>query len=97
MTLTEKEKIILKAGCDSEYNSICSGGDWVFATIDNSKLGSKVARGVISSLVKKGLIEIEDQEGNGKPNDMAIFCTKKGKEVCINEGFEDKDVLTNGW
>ena len=38
--------------------------------------------GVISSLVKKGLVEVLDQEGEGKLNDITIMTTKEGAEVC---------------
>ena len=88
--LTENEKIILKAGCDSEYESICCeyGRDWVFATIENSKLNSKVARGVISSLIKKGLVEVFDNEGFNNSNDMVLIATPEGKNLCIKLGYE---------
>jgi predicted transcriptional regulator len=87
MNLTENEKAIMKAGCDSEYDNFCEAPTWVFSVIDNSKLDAKIARGVISSLVKKGLVEVFDNEGRGKANDMAITATESGIEICNELGF----------
>lgn len=94
INLTDNEKAILKAGCNSEYNNICDGEDWVLATIRNSGLSPKVARGVIASLIKKGLVMVHNTEGeeDKDPNNMVIWATDKGVEVCKNLGFTKEKV-----
>jgi len=93
MKLTENEKAILKGGCDSEYDDFCDDGPdncvgtWAFSAIDNAKIDSKIARGVIASLVKKGLVTIMDNEGKGKTADMIITPTITGYNICVNLGF----------
>ncbi len=59
----------------------------MFDAIHYSKLDPKVARGVASSLVKKGLVEVFDNEGRGKANDMVIAPTKEGYVVCVQLGY----------
>lgn len=91
--LTENEKAILKGGCDSDFDNFCSElgndycGTWVFDAIDKSKLDPKSARGVISSLVKKGVVTILDNEGNGKSRDMVVIPTKIGYDACVELGY----------
>lgn len=84
MNLTENEIIILKA---SRTNNFCDAVEddtpWVFAVIDESHLDPKVARGTISSLVKKGLVIVFDYEGRGRANDMCFTLTDEGKKVTI--------------
>lgn len=87
VNLTKNEKIIMHSGCESDFDNFCEFGTWVFDVIDKSKLDPKVARGVISSLVKKGLVVVEDQEGRGNSNDMAIIATKEGVKVCAELGY----------
>jgi len=57
----------------------------VFATISNSGLSAKVARGVISSLIKKGLVNVDS---NG--DDSTIYATEEGKKVCTELGFHEE-------
>lgn len=83
MHLTENEKIVLNAGCKSNYENFCVGRTWVFDVIDCSKLDAKVARGVISSLVKKELVEVCDYD-----DETEIYATKAGIEICEDLGFE---------
>ncbi len=90
MNITDNEKAILKGGCDSDYDNFCENPTWVFDAIDKSGLSPKVARGVISSLVKKGLVVIEDNEGKkgkGRSDDMTIFATDEGVNVCESLGY----------
>ncbi len=82
LNLTENELAILKGARINEYCDAYESTPWVFSVIDYSKLDAKVARGVISSLVKKDLIQIEDYEGNNNPDDMILHFTKKAKELC---------------
>lgn len=76
--LTDKEEDILKAMRDNEFQDALTdvGGVWVFSVIDNAGLDAKVARGVISSLVKKGLVEVWDNDG-----EPCISYTDAGKEI----------------
>lgn len=76
--LTSNEQAILRAGRDSEYDNFTENPTWVFSVIEGSGLDAKVARGVISSLVKKGLVEVFDNEGNGRADDMCIVTTDAG-------------------
>lgn len=85
--MTDLELKIMKAGCDSDYDNFCEEPTWVFDVIDKSEIGAKQARGVISSLVKKGLVEVFDNEGHGNPNDMAIVATESGVEICRDHNF----------
>lgn len=52
---------------------------WVFAWIDEIGIGSKILRGVFSSLVKKDLIRIEGKVGN---DDATIHFTDEGRRIC---------------
>lgn len=84
LNLTPNELAVLKG---ARVNNFCDAGDkddgspWVFAVIEYSKLDEKVARGVLSSLVKKGLVEIYDAEGRNKANDMYLIFTDKAFDL----------------
>jgi hypothetical protein len=73
MNITENERVILQGAIESEYGdqSVVGGGaTWTFSAIDHSGLTGKVASGVISSLVKKGLAIVGDSgeiDGTGEP------------------------------
>lgn len=82
VNLTEKELAILNASRETDYGDASQGeSPWVFAVIEKSRLDSKVARGVIASLVRKELAAVGDYEGKGKPDDMVFSLTTKGIEV----------------
>lgn len=75
--LTEKETLIMKAGRSNNFGDCMEYPQWSFAVIDYSTLDAKVARGVISSLVKKGLVFIQGEKGENE-----IFgYTDLGKEL----------------
>lgn len=80
ITLTQLEQEILKASRNTDYGDAVEEAVWVFAVILESKLDPKIARGVISSLVKKQLVCIDDYEGKGKQDDMVFSLTAKGIE-----------------
>lgn len=82
--LTENEKAILRGSCDNEFANAFEENNltWVFAAIATSGLSPEVARGAISSLVKKGIVEISGYEGKKKTEDMMIALTEVGKAVC---------------
>ncbi len=86
MTTTEKEKIYLLAITKSNYfDDGLSDKDqavWCFSVTDEiSEYTPQQAKGVMSSLVKKDLITIEDYEGKNRPDDMTVCMTQKGIEV----------------
>ena len=85
MNLTEKEKVILKAGNhDSLDYSFCYDYIWTYDLIDCSELKPEIAKGVLSSLVKKELIFIE-QDGRYP----CVMTTQEGKKVCQELGYID--------
>jgi len=82
--LTENELAILKASRTNDFADAGEGSTtWVFAVIQSSGLDPKVARGVIASLVKKGLVAIDDYEGDRKSDDMTFSLSPKGIEVVL--------------
>ncbi len=85
MKFTENEKAIFKGARDNNFEDCfeeyCPGylnNTWVFAVIEGSGLDPKVARGAIASLVKKGMVQIDDYEGKGRANDMTFCLTAEG-------------------
>lgn len=80
---TASEIAIFKGSRDNEYaNVFKEGRSWVFTVIDYSGLDPKVARGSISSLIKKGIVQVI--EDNGYPGTPTFEYTKKGKELAWN-------------
>lgn len=68
MKLTKLEVYLLNAMRTNEYNdALQDGHTWTFTAIDNSGMEPEAARGVIASLVKKGLVVAE--KGNKKSGD----------------------------
>jgi len=83
MKTTLKEQQILWATFNNEYAAgDYTAGTWTFAVIDNSEIPRAQARGVISSLIKKGLLIVEDTEGKNRNDDMACYRTEAGNEQC---------------
>ena len=56
--LTDMERKIIWASRKSDYIDAAKGATWVFDVIDKSGIDPKQARGVISSLIKKGLVNV---------------------------------------
>jgi hypothetical protein len=84
MDFTDNEKAILKGARVNEFSdAFAEPGNcpWVFSVIEYSGLDPKVARGAIASLVKKGVIEISDYEGDGKADDMILSATDLGMKI----------------
>ena len=81
---TANEIAIFKGSRGNEYANVFEeGGTQTFSVIDYSGLDPKVARGVISSLIKKGIILIIDDNGYG--GDTTTFeYTVKGKKLAWN-------------
>jgi len=89
VVLTDKEKIYLKAIPLSDYNDgdqwKDGGGVWCFSVTDQiTEYTPQQAKGVMSSLVKKGLINIMDYEGGGRPEDMCVGLTLEGVQALKN-------------
>lgn len=82
MNLTEWEKKILIASTHTEFGSALEDNwPWIWSVIDHSGLDSKQARGVLSSLIKKGLVCIDDYSGKGNSNDFIFVLSDTGKEI----------------
>ena len=88
-TLTIKEIQILNGMRTNEYNDAFENATWSFTAIDNSGMSAKIARGVISSLVKKELV-IVSPAYDGEPE--MIGYTEEGKNL-----FTNADGLTCPW
>lgn len=89
--LTELEVKVLKASRVTDFGDCLEHGQWSFAVCDKSGLNGKIYRGVVSSLIKKGLITIWD---NGRVWDGKIIAgyeenqvfefTDKGRELFMS-------------
>lgn len=84
--LTELEIKLLNASRVSDYEDAYYEPTWLFDVVSKSGLTEKVARGVMSSLVKKGLASISDWEGHGKYSDSVFLLTDVGKMVFETDG-----------
>jgi hypothetical protein len=85
---TDNEKAILKGARDNAYADAFDGElPWVFAVINESGLDPKSAREVIASLVKKGIVAIEDYKGKGHADDMILVVTDHGLAVAKHTKF----------
>lgn len=103
MNLTEKEIKILNGMRENEYGDALANvggeydfenycGTWTFTAIENSGLDAKTARGVISSLVKKGLVianTVTSYQRTRYNDEDTIEFTKTGAELFINADGEN--------
>lgn len=103
MNLTEKEIKILNGMRENEYNDALANvggeydfenhcGTWTFTAIENSGLDAKIARGVISSLIKKGLVIANTVTSNQRTrynDEDTIEFTKAGAELFRNADGEN--------
>lgn len=60
--LTELEVRVMEAARHTDFGDCLEGGQWSFSVADAARMDPKVYRGVVSSLVKKGLVQIWDSE-----------------------------------
>lgn len=81
MELTNLEILVLNASQKTDFGDCAEKLVWNFAVQDASKLDSKIYRGVVSSLIKKGLVSIYDYENKGKYEDMIFQLTEEGKKI----------------
>lgn len=77
MNLTELEKDVIVAIAKNEYSNIPGDPIWAFAIGHQTKIvKGKQISGVVSSLVKKGLVVSETNPGD----DDTVYLTKTGIE-----------------
>lgn len=77
--LTDNEIKVMIASRNNEYGDCCiDGSTWSFTVCDNSGLSSKIYRGVVSSLIKKGYASVA-----GKGGDEIFALTESGKALFI--------------
>jgi hypothetical protein len=82
-TLTENETIVMIAMRNNEYSDIyVSGSEWNKGVCEESELTSKVYRGVVSSLIKKGYVKVFE---GMKFEESTISLTYEGKILYGNE------------
>ena len=81
--LTEMEIAVLISSRNNCFGDVMEGGQWSFAVGDDAiGVGVTQYRGVLSSLVKKGLVVI-----SGRKNDEMFALTNKGR-VLFSDGEE---------
>lgn len=78
--LTDNEIKVMIASRNNEYSDAMDGATWSFTVCDNSGLSSRVYRGVVSSLIKKGYASVY-----GKRNDETFALTDEGKNLFKKE------------
>ena len=89
--LTQLEIAVLLAARKTDYGDCLETGQWSFSVCDAAGLDPKVYRGVVSSLIKKGLVSIWDEEPiksqvmNFTRESMVFDYTDAGREL-FNEG-----------
>lgn len=88
--LTDLEKEAMTILRDNEFDNCFDRGEdhfyratWCFTVIENLSCGIKGAKGVVGSLVKKGLVIVDegDYNNNSKQYDTGISLTDLGYEV----------------
>ena len=88
ITLTANELTVLKAIDDSEYGCYLTDAIWSFSIADNCNLAPTSIPGVVSSLVKKGLVRCA-----GYGNDAEVRMTDIGAHEYIRaNGGSTKEV-----
>ena len=83
--LTDLEILVLESARRTDYGDCLEDPQWSFAVCDTANLRPANYRGVVSSLVKKGFIRIDDQEGKGAFKDMVFSFTDSGKMLFMNK------------
>jgi len=79
MKLTPMEKALMIGMTCNDYTDGTEGswGQWTWAVIDASGIDPKKARGVLSSLIQKGMVT---EETFARPvNDYCLYFTEAGK------------------
>lgn len=87
MKLTRMEKMVLNAMRENDYNdALQDGGTWLFCATEYSGLDTKQARGALSSLVKKELVEVNIEKIS---NESTVGFTEAGEKVFENADGEE--------
>ena len=89
--LTRLETMMVNGMRNNEYNDAIEYATWTFTAIDNSGMSGKTASGVISSLIKKGLVEAT--QGTNGEADMIGF-TDQG--VMLFDNADGEECSWNG-
>lgn len=77
MNLTKMEKMVLNSLRNNDYNDCYTDPcTWAFAAIDYSGLNAKQARGVMASLIKKGLMGFQEDD-----DEDIVWLTDEGKKI----------------
>ena len=80
MKLTENEKLMIENIINNEYDSGLNNVVWVFAVqYSHNEFPMGSYKGILGSLVKKGLIEVYEHE----KNENVVSLTEPGKKVAI--------------
>jgi predicted transcriptional regulator len=83
--LTELEKDVIVAITENEYSDVPGNPVWSWSVADNCKITHKdQVSGVVSSLVKKGLVECYDDRGK----DSTVHLTDAG--IKVYHGIKEK-------
>lgn len=94
MNITTLERKLLEGIDVSDYNDL-TGETWTWDAIDNAGMSTKQGRGVIASLSKKGLVQVDNNEEGTDFKESYIFITREGLEVMLEEniGVNTKETL----
>ena len=89
--LTRMEKMVLNAMRDNDYNDALEYNTWLFCATEYSGLDTKQARGALSSLIKKDLVTVyeDDNRKFGGSDDSSIGFTEKGRALFDNADGEE--------
>jgi hypothetical protein len=91
INLTDMEKALLKGARINEFGDAYNSSPWVWSVIDYSGLTGAQASGVISSLVKKGLITVDGKRcGASYDDDTSLCFTELGRKVCDTQDITNR-------
>jgi hypothetical protein len=90
--LTDLEVKVMEAARHTDFGDCLEFGQWSFSVADAARMDTKVYRGVVSSLIKKGLVSIWDDDPDGRDRQfdpyketMVFEYTDKGKSLFEGE------------
>ena len=86
MKLTRMEKMVLNAMRENDYaDTLQEHCNWAFVATDYCDLSNKQARGALSSLIQKGLVEVYHDDHD----EDSISFTTAGEEIWKNADGEE--------
>jgi len=91
--VTELEKKVLEALANEMYAEWCFSDAGLEEVQSETKLPVNILRGVAGSLVKKGLLDIDDREDEGYKNNpnMHIWYLRGAAEGLVEHWVEESD------